>query len=64
MLEAGRQLERLGGDDEHLDVGDLVGDPTRDAAGEHDLLDHRRKRVGDPLGKLLELEAAGRRQPG
>ncbi len=63
VLEAGRQVERLRGDDQQLDVGDLVGDPARDTAGEHHLLHHRRKGVGDPLRQLLELEAAGRRQP-
>ena len=58
-VEAGREVELLRRDDQHLDVGHLVRDPARDAAGEDDLLgDVRRKGVGEALRQILELGAA------
>src|SRR6185312_16849107 len=60
VREAGLEVERLRRHHEHLDVGDLVGHPARDAAGEHYLLGGGRERVRDALGKLPELGRAVR----
>ena len=57
------ELQRLPRDHEHLDVGHLVRDSARDAAGDDDLLDHiGRQRVGEALGERAELLAPGGRR--
>ncbi len=58
MLKAGSQLHWLRRDDEHLDVGDLISDAARHAAGKHHLLRHlERERINDALGEVLQLLA-------
>ena len=60
MLEALVELKRLGRHDEHLDIGDIVGDAPRDAARQHDLFDHSWEGGGDPLSEQLEFAGASR----
>ena len=56
MLEARREVERLRRDDQHLDVGHVIGNPAGHAAGQHDLLgDVVGKRIDDALGELVQL---------
>jgi hypothetical protein len=55
VLHALAQRQRLRRDDEHLDVGELVRRPARDAAGQHDLLDDWRKCAGDSLREPLQF---------
>ena len=55
MPETLLELEQLRRDDEHLDVGHVVGDAPRDASRQHDLFDNRWKRGGDPLCERAQL---------
>jgi hypothetical protein len=51
VLKAVSQLHLHRRDDEHLDVGDLISDTARHAAGQHHLLRHfERERISDALG--------------
>ena len=58
------ELERLGRDHEHLDVGHVVRDPAGDASRDDHLLDHvRRKSVRGALSERLQLVALRGRHP-
>src|SRR3954453_4312053 len=57
-LERFLQGERLLGDAEHLDVGDVVGHATGDAAREHDFDYAGREPVGDALCQYSQLLAS------
>jgi hypothetical protein len=62
VLKGLLELERLARDDQHLDVGNVVGDAARDAAGQdHFLHDVRRKRVGNALRVRAQLLTSRRR---